>query len=135
MEENLYQSGDEFKNSVVTEETRNSNFIVTEKSICENENDICFFCGRKIGNYHKVDCPLILKKVLVRAYIDYHINVPSYWDTKTTAAACADENFDDVYNELIDTERTYSGDKDLTEAVIFKCIHIDDNFFLDEEEC
>lgn len=132
MEENLYQYSDEFKGSMVTEESRNSNFIVTEKSTWENENNICRFCGRKIGNYHKVDCPLIQRKVLVRAYIDYHINVPSYWDTKTTVAACADENFYEVYNELIDTERTYSEDKDLTEAVIFKCIHIDDNLFIDE---
>lgn len=45
-------------------------------------NDTCFYCGSKIGEYHKGDCVVVTKKVKVRATIEYEIEVPHFWDNE-----------------------------------------------------
>ena len=41
----------------------------------------CFYCGTAIGGYHKDDCVLIRKKVLVRAIVEYEVDVPAFWES------------------------------------------------------
>ena len=40
----------------------------------------CFYCQQPIGSYHKNDCVLIQKDVIIRAVIEYKIQVPNDWD-------------------------------------------------------
>ena len=55
-------------------------FKVTKKATRPaGDKNRCFYCGQKIGEYHKEDCVLINKKVLVRATIEYEVNVPNNW--------------------------------------------------------
>jgi hypothetical protein len=42
--------------------------------------DKCLYCGSKIGELHKIDCVMRNKTVVIRATIDYVIEVPEFWD-------------------------------------------------------
>lgn len=56
----------------------------------------CFYCHIPIGGFHKHDCALVVKKVLVRAVIEYEIQVPYFWDScdiefhRNESSSCAD---------------------------------------------
>lgn len=55
-------------------------YKVTEKSKRPaSSKEQCFYCGSLIGENHKQGCVLIIKKVLVKATIEYEIEVPSNW--------------------------------------------------------
>lgn len=43
-------------------------------------NGKCFYCHQDIGDYHRDICILIKKKVLVRAIVEYEVEVPAFWD-------------------------------------------------------
>src|SRR5688572_17000869 len=44
------------------------------------KSDECFYCQQKVGTSHHQDCVAIHKKVLVRAIVEYEIEVPYSWD-------------------------------------------------------
>lgn len=57
-------------------------FRVTEKSQRPARKDgTCFYCNQPIGGFHEFTCVLISKKVKVRMTVDYHVEVPAYWDS------------------------------------------------------
>lgn len=44
--------------------------------------DQCFYCHQMIGEYHDPNCVLWTRQVLVRAVVEYSIEVPRSWDKK-----------------------------------------------------
>lgn len=42
--------------------------------------DQCFYCQQALGQPHKADCVLRRKTVVVRAIMEYTIDVPESWD-------------------------------------------------------
>ncbi len=57
-------------------------YKITKKAIRKGEEnkDKCFYCREKVGKYHLEDCVFIKRKVLVRAIIEYEVDVPNFWD-------------------------------------------------------
>lgn len=43
-------------------------------------SDQCFYCQQALGGEHKADCVLRRKTVVVRAIMEYTIDVPESWD-------------------------------------------------------
>jgi hypothetical protein len=41
---------------------------------------VCFYCQQPVGESHRADCILIVKKVRVRMTCEYDIIVPGDWD-------------------------------------------------------
>lgn len=42
--------------------------------------DECFYCHSKVGEPHKYDCVTVVKRVKMRATIEYETEVPVHWD-------------------------------------------------------
>jgi len=58
-----------------------SGFAVTKKAKRPfSETETCFYCGAAIGAEHRHDCVLVMKKVTVRAIVEYEVQVPADWD-------------------------------------------------------
>ena len=56
-------------------------FIVTKDATRPFGRDTeCFYCHQLIGSPHSDDCVLINKKVKVRMFVDYEIEVPARWE-------------------------------------------------------
>lgn len=47
--------------------------------------DACFYCGRKVGNYHAVECVILKRKCRVRLTVEYEVEVPQTWDATQVA--------------------------------------------------
>ena len=62
--------------------------------------DECFYCQQKVGQHHKPNCVVIVKKVLVRFTIDIPVNVPHSWSKEdidfryNDSSWCADNLID-----------------------------------------
>lgn len=58
------------------------NFEVTEKAMRPAGRGArqCYYCQAPIGEHHRPDCVLVMKKVRVRLTVDYEIGVPASWD-------------------------------------------------------
>ena len=67
-----------------------------------NSKKVCFYCQQPIGGYHRKDCILIRKKVLVKATILYEIEVPKDWDKqqiefhRNDSTWCADNMLEEL---------------------------------------
>jgi len=56
-------------------------FVVTKAAMRPaSDKEECFYCHQAIGQEHKADCVLVMKKVKVRLVIEYDVNVPSDWN-------------------------------------------------------
>lgn len=40
----------------------------------------CFYCHEAVGAEHKADCVCVVKRVKIRATIEYEVTAPSDWD-------------------------------------------------------
>ena len=40
----------------------------------------CFYCASKIGEEHEWECVIRTRKVLVRAVVEYEVEVPESWN-------------------------------------------------------
>jgi hypothetical protein len=61
--------------------------IHSETHIVKQENirsagpqDKCLYCGSKIGELHKSDCVMRDKTIVIRAIVEYVVEVPEFWD-------------------------------------------------------
>jgi hypothetical protein len=65
--------------------------------------DECFYCKKKIGELHKLDCVVRQKTVVVRATIEYTIVVPEHWDKdsiefhRNTGSWCSSNAIGELY--------------------------------------
>jgi len=58
-------------------------FTVTEAAMRPASSErSCFYCHRPIGESHADDCVLVIKRVVVRAVIEYEVSVPASWDAE-----------------------------------------------------
>lgn len=57
------------------------NPLVTEKAVrpASKNRDECFYCGQKIGNPHKTDCVLLVRKWKVRLVYEVEVMKPFSW--------------------------------------------------------
>lgn len=46
---------------------------------CRSNEDKCFYCPSTLGEKHHYECVCITKKVLIRAEIEYEVEVPKSW--------------------------------------------------------
>ena len=54
--------------------------IVTSKAMRPaSAKEQCFYCQQPIGQPHKDDCVMIVKRVKVRMVVEYEVEVPAYW--------------------------------------------------------
>lgn len=64
--------------------------------------DECFYCHSKVGERHKYDCVTVVKKVKMRATIEYETEVPVHWDKEmiefkyNEGCWCADNIVDEL---------------------------------------
>ena len=79
------------------------NFPVTEQAMRPASTlRQCFYCHQAIGENHLSECPTVLKKVIVKATIEYTIDVPAYWDAdmiefhRNESSWCADNLIDEL---------------------------------------
>ena len=42
-------------------------------------SDKCFYCRKELDEQHKLDCVIRTRTVVVRATIEYVVNVPEFW--------------------------------------------------------
>lgn len=58
-------------------------FIVTEQAMRPASSERrCFYCGRDIGEEHAADCALVHRRAIVRAVIEYEVEIPAHWDAQ-----------------------------------------------------
>lgn len=64
--------------------------------------DECFYCHSKVGEPHKFDCVTVVKRVKMRATIEYETNVPVSWDKAITEFYYNDGHWcaNNIVNEL-----------------------------------
>lgn len=110
-----------------------TNFIVTEKAQRPADvNGRCFYCNQPIGGFHNHDCVLIIKKVKVKAIIEYEIKVPAHWERdhiefhRNEGSWCATNMIGEL--EKLDDESNC-----LCSHVKFECMDDRGLSFLDEE--
>lgn len=108
-------------------------FIVTEKAQRPSKMDgTCFYCGRKIGNPHGNNCPLIRKTVTVRMTVDYEINVPSDWD-KDMIEFHRNESGWCSNNAIAELEKLREKLECLCDVIEYRCLSDEGELFLAEE--
>lgn len=75
--------------------------------------DECFYCGSKIGEPHKHGCVTVVKKVKLKATIEYEKEVPADWDDEqiyyhyNLGTWCANNIVDDL-KDYIDELNEYN---------------------------
>lgn len=102
----------------------NNNYINFDGSyplVKENDTDIrpagkpdeCFYCGSKVGEPHKHGCVTVVKKVKLKATIEYEKEVPADWDDEqiyyhyNLGTWCANNIIDDL-KDYIDELNEYN---------------------------
>ena len=85
-----------------------SEFTVTK--IAErpaNPTPVCFYCDQPVGDKHKKECVLIHKKVVVKATIEYEIEVPNFWTAEDIEFHRNESSWcsNNIIEELEDTRR------------------------------
>jgi len=62
-----------------------TDYTVTKKAMREaSAKEECFYCHQPVGECHKKDCILVKKKAVVRAKIEYEVNIPACYDYGNT---------------------------------------------------
>ena len=95
------------------------------------DDDRCFYCNKKIGDYHKKDCVLISKKAKVIATIEYEVDVPFTWKkhdiefNRNDGTWCASN----IINELKELDKKEGC---LCQYIEYECIDDKGKSFLDE---
>ena len=57
-----------------------TNYKVTENAKRPaSDEEACFYCRSPIGDYHKEDCVLVRKKVMIKMTVGYEVVVPACW--------------------------------------------------------
>ena len=75
--------------------------------------DECFYCGSKVGEPHKHGCVTVVKKVKLKATIEYEKEVPADWDDEqiyyhyNLGTWCANNIVDDL-KDYIDELNEYN---------------------------
>jgi len=92
----------------------------------------CFHCRQRVGTTHEADCVLIKKKAIVRAVIEYEVNVPHFWSKEDIEFHRNESSWcsSNLLNELriyIDKE-----ERCLCSITKFQCLETNDKPFLDE---
>ena len=108
-------------------------FKVTKKAQRPARMDgSCFYCGEKIGDYHKDNCVLVIKNVIVKATIEYEINVPSDW-TKETIEFQRNEGSWCSSNIIEELKKVDEKEGCLCRRVEFEYLKDTSNAFLEEK--
>ena len=83
-------------------------FIVTEKAMRPaSALRRCFYCFEKIGSFHKDDCVLVSKNVIINFSINLEVRVPAWWTDeqiefhRNQSSSCASN----VMDELAEVEK------------------------------
>jgi hypothetical protein len=81
-------------------------YIVKEDAIRPaGSQDRCLYCNRALGAEHKPDCVMRNKTVVIKAIIEYVVEVPEHWDKEQiefhrNLGSWCSSNFVDEINEL-----------------------------------
>lgn len=78
------------------------NTLIVEADGRTNGDVRCFYCSEPVGGWHKADCVRFTKKVMVRAIIEYEIEVPDFWQKeniefhRNEGSWCTDNMLDEL---------------------------------------
>lgn len=108
-------------------------YQVTKKAMRPASNaEQCFYCQQPLGGFHLDNCVLISKKVLIRATIEYEVEMPSHWDAKqiefnrNEGSWCADNMLEELKELTKDNEC-------LCSRTTFEFLKDSDDFYLNEQ--
>lgn len=64
--------------------------------------DRCFYCDARLGELHADECALRTRTVVVRATVEYVIEVPEFWDEHTVEFSRNDSSWcaSNIFHEL-----------------------------------
>jgi hypothetical protein len=111
-------------------------FIVTAKAErpANKGSGVCFYCSQPFGDPHRTDCVLVVRKIRVRATIEYGVSLPAHWDatmvefSRNEASWCANNILDEL--QLVSDE---SKEGCLCSSTRFEVVSIDAKPFLSED--
>lgn len=64
----------------------------------------CFYCGQPVGGQHTEECVCYTKRIMIRAVVEYEIEVPHSWGKeqvefqRNEGSWCADNMIDELNN-------------------------------------
>lgn len=78
-------------------------FVVTSQAMRPASSKAeCFYCQQAVGERHKADCVLIVKRVRLRMIVEYEVAMPSHWTKekiefhRNESRWCADNAIDEL---------------------------------------
>ncbi len=103
---------------------------ILAKRLASDKNE-CFYCQRPIGELHKEDCVLINKKAIIKATIEYEIEIPAFWEKETVESHRTNTSWcsSNIIAELEELEKKNGC---LCGLVKFECLKLGKDIYLDE---